>query len=483
VKRFVVLPHADFTLSWEAPEGFEVLDLARAFVERLQRPDTLEQEISQARASVDGARRLLALEVGKSLLSRAHGERTHLRAIAALLAGICAPGSGVMLRLDDLELEQGTTESSADAIHASQSALPFAPELEAAVAQVGAADTIRLWFERDQQLPALFAVHARLPETVAVELAGPFAWMHREALARHLPQVRFVDDASAARITGAPGFAGPGWRWGAADPHGWAGTVEVDLLAAPEVRPPEGLKVALVPFCGFGDEVVSVLGNRFGRSEVERGLARFAEAGVRVVGEWWVGAPGVGEAELDATAAALVSAPLASLVGVRPFHWTRGRKAPPFGALPVGLLPVAAERDLWRSHPFRAEGTLSAEALQRALESLPVRLLASGRELAPGRLAQACVAPIAPGGKGRVAVDPDCSLVQLPFTLDGKPSPTHYAVNLRNGVTMAVDPRLVPSVKALETPTPAAQALSALGGSREKVLSALLAKGVLAEVA
>jgi hypothetical protein len=58
-----------------------------------------------------------------------------------------------------------------------------------------------------------------------------------------------------------------------------------------------------------------------------------------------------------------------------------------------------------------------------------------------------------------------------------------YAVNLRNGVTLAVDPRLVPAVRSLESAVPASAALAALGGQRDKVLRALLAKGVLAEVA
>lgn len=485
MRWFVVPPHADFTVAWEAPAGFEVLDLARAFAERVASGEAIREELAAIGEATDpdACRRRVSLEVARALLSRPRSARTHLRALGAALSGLSRPGSGVRLRLDDLDLEHGSTERLGDALAVSRGPLPFALELEDGLAKLSGAEVVRLWLERDQQLPAALAIAARLLG-VSLELAGPFARTHREALRCAFPRACWVEEQVPCTQVGAPGSTAEPWGWERREPRGWAGTVSPVEVLFTDALAESGARVLIVPFCAWDDAVVAVDGTPVNRSALELAIRRLKRSGVKVAGEWWVGAPGIGSDRVARTLEALRSAPLDWLVGVRPFHWTRGRTGTRFGALEVQVDAAPADRDLWRSHPFRAPGTLSAEALATQLEALPLQLLAQGRALSPGRVAQASVSAPDPLTSGpRVRVDPDCALVSVAVALDGRPGPVTYAVNLRNGVTMAIDPRLVPAVRSLESPVPAAQALSALGAQREKVLRALLAKGVLAEVA
>lgn len=486
MKAFVVPPHADFTLCWEAPEGFEVLDLARAFAERVAGGAAIDQALSALGASggdPDTCRRRLTLEVARALLARPRDPGTHLRALGAAFAGLSSPDGGVRLRLDDLELAHGTTERLADAAAAARRPAPYDAELDRAASELAGAQRVRLWLERDQQLPAALALAARLGG-VALELDGPFAQTHRRVLQAAFPRAEWVEAPARCWLEGAPGLPAGRCAWERRHPEGWAGTVSPAALLDADALCASGARALIVPFCAWDDEVLGVDGTPVARSALERAREVLEDRGVKVAGEWWVGAPGVGPSRTERTGEALRADPFDGPVGVRPFHWTRGRSGTRFAGAEVRVEEAPPDRDLWRSHPFQASETLEGEALAQALEALPRALLAAGRALSPGRLAQACVAgPAAEPERGRVGIDPDCALVSVATALDGRPGPVTYAVNLRNGVTMAVDPRLVPAVRALEAPAPRAEALAPLGGQREKVLGALLAKGVLAEVA
>jgi hypothetical protein len=263
-----------------------------------------------------------------------------------------------------------------------------------------------------------------------------------------------------------------------------AGSDSPEAALDAEALAASGARALVLPFCAWDQAVLGVDGAEVPRASLEQALASLRRRGVRVAGEWWVGAPGLDADRHTRTLEALQDTPLDWLVGVRPFHWTRGRTGARFGEVTVEVGAAPADRDLWRSHPFAAPGTLTGAALAEALEKLPQALLAQGAALSPGRLAQASVTAPEPQPAGaQVRIDADCALVSLAAALDGRPGPVTYAVNLRNGVTLALDPRLAPSVRSLEVATPAALALAALGGQREKVLRTLLAKGVLAEVA
>jgi len=158
MKLVVVPPYQDPTLEWVEGPGERVLDVSRGFVRRLLSPVSLTQEAEKLAAETptpERLRALLQLRATALLLGTPGDAHRALRAAGAALAGVSGPPSPVRLRLDDLELAQGTTESSADVLHAVASGpAPYQPELDAAAEQMRAAGAARLVLVRDQQLPA-----------------------------------------------------------------------------------------------------------------------------------------------------------------------------------------------------------------------------------------------------------------------------------------------------------------------------------------
>jgi hypothetical protein len=212
-------------------------------------------------------------------------------------------------------------------------------------------------------------------------------------------------------------------------------------------------------------------------------LERLRRAGVRVVAEWWVGAPGVDASAHESTANELERAsPFDWLAGLRTFHWPRPRPSGRFGHVDAEV--SASEKDLARNPRFSAPGTLGAEQLPALTERL-ARGLMRRAPLSPGRVAQGyAAAPPTPPDKGdRVRRDPDCALVELPAALDGKPGPVWYAANLRTGTVLALDARLAPGLRALEGTATVAEALPKVPeAQRARVLQMLVDKGLLEEV-
>lgn len=266
---------------------------------------------------------------------------------------------------------------------------------------------------------------------------------------------------------------------------GWGGAVSSRELARPESLVATGCRVAVVGFCALGDEVLDAEGHLWPREEYVSAVERLRSAGVRVVAEWWVGAPGVAASELEGTAAHLERAsPFDWLAGLRTFHWPRLRPSGRFGHVDVQVGAAAPEKDLARNPPFSAPGTLAAAELPALTERL-ARGLMRRAPLSPGRVAQGyAVSPSRPPEKGnRVRRDPDCALVELPAALDGKPGPTWYAANLRTGTVLALDVRLVPGLRALEGTASVAEALPKVSeAQRARVLQMLVDKGLLEEV-
>src|SRR6266487_794052 len=114
VRLLVVPPRADPTLAIAAA-GWRVLDLERAYAERILQAGALAREAGAAAGTDRAARRLMLLLAAAELLD-APGPQTRLRAAGAAYAGACDPDSGLALRLDDLELTAGTTERLADVL-------------------------------------------------------------------------------------------------------------------------------------------------------------------------------------------------------------------------------------------------------------------------------------------------------------------------------------------------------------------------------
>jgi len=534
MKLLVLPPHRDVTLVPDVPEGWRCVDVARDFCARVLDGSTVEaaaDERERSPATAQAMRELLLLRAAQALSTReGSGPHTALRAQGAVLTAISGPPYGVHLRLDDVALEGGTTERSADVLRAMDQPLPYAEDLARAAVRLAEAERVRLWLDKDLQLPAAAWLARACPEQVPLELAGPFALQHREALARVavFQRATFID-APPLRWRLAPDLrsreperlvwipealllrfgAGDDGRDSAVPPQGvlgrcgaadvraftggsrWAGHVSLDSLLDSDALVDSGCEVAIVGFCAFQDGAwLDPQGARVPHAPLVHGVHRLRGAGVRVVAEWWVGAPGVDEAGLDATLAALDRASVFDHVsGVRPFHWPR---TPPEEDRPllwrdvrVGAPP--GELDLARSRPFESARTLPASSLPQVLTGLATRLLARA-PLSPGRVAAAClpdgVRPHDSGAGPRgIVLDADCALVQLPASLDGAPRPSWYAANLRTGGVLAMDARLAPKLAHLSRPVDAAVALSTVPeAQREKLVDTLVARSVLTRV-
>ncbi|AKQ65430.1 hypothetical protein A176_002342 [Myxococcus hansupus] len=410
----------------------------------------------------------------------------------------------------------------------------YLAELVQAAERFADAERVRLWIDRDLQLPAAAWLARACPRHVPLEVAGPFAWQYREVL-QHLsvfqraafvdaPPLRWqlagdVHGATRARLVWIP--ESQGLRFGEAqapasdaeaapvarhpalgtstpeavraftDEARWAGHVSLDSLLRPDALVESGCEVAIVGFCAFSEgDVVDPWGARIPRASLVQGARGFRAAGGRIVAEWWVGAPGIDAAALEATFNALDGEPLFDHVsGVRPFHWTR-MSLP--GGVPrlwqdvnVGAPPE--DRDLARSLPFEHAGSIPSSSVPQVLAGLASRLLARA-PLSPGRVAAACLpdatAPVSEdGGPRGIVLDADCALVQLPAGLDGAARASWYAANLRTGGVLAMDARLAPKLAGLTRPGEVAQVLGAVPeAQRGKLVETLVARSVLTKV-
>jgi hypothetical protein len=546
LKLLVLPPHRDVTLAPEAPEGWLVLDVARDFCRRVvsdaAMADAIEMRVT-APATPQSMRELLLLRAGQVLSGREDRQgHTRLRALGAVLTALSGPPSGVRLRLDDVELEEGTTERSADVLRTVGQPAPYAEDLARAAERFTQAERVRLWLERDQQLPAAAWLARACPPEVPLEVAGPFAVAHRKVLARMpmFQRAEFVEEAAPLRWRVAPltGELGPeSLVWipesldllvrtpvpppneadallfagapaeprdlgtlatkqvlGACTPEElkvftggapWGGHVLLASLLHAEALIESGCRVAVVGFCAVREGfVVDPNGTQLNVQGVARGARRLRDAGVRLVAEWWVGAPGVDEAVLEETLTALDAEPLFDHVaGARPFHR-------PFQRLSVEPQRPPPDRDLARSQPFEAPNTIPTSRLPEVLATLSTRLMQRAL-LNPGRVAAACLRgptalpPVREDASERASIrlDDDCALVQLPASLDGAPKPTWYAANLRTGTVLAMDARLAPKLAGLDHPVPAADALGAVPeAQRRKLVDTLVAKTVLTRV-
>jgi hypothetical protein len=503
MRVLLIPPHSDFTLAWPAPAGLRVMDVARAFIARELTPARLAEAAARVEARLSGAgaeaaRAYLLLRAAGSLLEAGGEPHRHLRACGAALAGLSAPPSPVRLRLDDLELARGTTESSAQSLEAAlQPGAPSAAVLEEAVEACAGAESVRLWLERDQQLPAVLWLAQALAGRPRLEVAGPFAWKHREVLAR-LPPLATAgfsppeEGAGLPEVVGAPGAPQPeALRWvreHARLPESggpWGGAVPLRALAEPGRLASSGCRLAVLAFCALGEQVVGADGTVMEAEAFAQALEALRREGVRRVGEWWIGAPGLGEQALEQTAQQLEQRPPFDwLAGVRAFHGFSERGSGPWGLVQVEVAAPPPERDLARSRPFSAPGTLGPQELPGRMEALAQRL-ARRAPLSPGRVAQACVAtpPVEPAPGERIRLDGDCAVVSSPVALDGKPGPAWYAVNLRTGLVLAVDARLAPSLAGLRAAALPGEVFSRVPEpQRGKLIRALVDKAVLREV-
>lgn len=481
-------PLGDVTLEAVAEPGWTVEDPQAAFVKRVTAPAFLRDHATALEDAggqpADGLPRALLARGAAELLEITSEAYPWLRACGAALTSVSGPPSPVRLRLDDLELACGTTERSADVLAAAEAPAAYEPELDAALARCDGADVVRLVLDRDQRLPAVLSLAARLASRTRLEVAGAFAHAHATALSRLEPlrTAVFVDALLRWRIRPPPGLASEpaAWTWcpdvgagpwslgGTAAP--WAGRVPLGWLA----RRPEALascRTTVVTFVTAGAEVVDAEGHAWPRGEILRGARLVRERGGTVVAEWLVGAPGTGRERLLESVSVLAGdSPFHRLAGFRRFTW------PVTGAVGwAGAGLRAAEvpegHDLARTRPFHAPGTLTGGALDDVIAELAARMPdARG----PGSCALAYTAdpPASFTGLPDLMLDPDCAVVRS--------DEGWRAVNLRTGTVVGLDERLARRLHGLRRPVRRAEALSAVpAAKRDTLVATLQRRGVL----
>lgn len=502
----VVAPHGDPTLSWEAPRGWTVCDLHRQAVAHRLRPDIAAGVADGLGRDAEGRSRALLLRAAAQVLARRGATHPHQRmwALGAVLE-VTTATAPVRLRLDDLELESGSTERCADVAKLDPQRMPWHHELCAAVPAVRAARRLRLWLDRDQQLPGVLTLLRAAAPHGQVELAGPFATTHRDALGRcdrlaGATVAAWPAEASLhAVVSGLPDLTAPHapppvstpvWRGSTATPpprgpRPWAGYVTCTEFTDPQHLLDTGCTTAVVAVCAADGQVLGADGATVERDIWLRSVDRLRAAGVRVVAEWWLGAPGVDETALGRTLDELIGGAVDWVAGLRRFVLTIGAPLDRWrerGVAPrtagTGFHAEGTAGDLARTVPFTAPRTLSDAKLAQAHEAL-AGSLRQRAELAPGRVAAAYLAgprPRPAAGR-RLRLDDDATVVA------GGHDERWYAVNLRTRAIVALDPRVGAALRDLHAPRAPGDLFASLPpGSQAKLARALTTRTILSEV-
>lgn len=458
----------DVTTEVVAPPGIEVLDLNARMAARLADPVRLRAHAGRLPAS-----EALFAEAAANRLERG-GIAGRLRAVG--IAYRLADDPAVRLTLDDLELTNGTTQSSRDVLDAAAACRLFDPELDAAER---AAESRRAWIlvDADQALPAAVALVHRLgPDRSA--LCGEFVAAHAEAL-RHVPELAGVElrpwsPNRVVRPFAPAGSAAPRAAaqervvWvtggGASRPTGpWAGWLDaVQAAALPRdvLDRCRGLTVTVTRFAS-PMSATGMDGTQADLRPVLDGLPSSAPVSFELV----VGAPGMDESVIDQSAEALTGGGH-RLAGLRPYRMERGSAWAGEARRPC----PDPSYDLARWTRFEAPRTLTPTRV-RTLITAWLDRLAPQTDLHPGRLA-ACtlMRPTVDVPQADPRWDDSAEIVTGPDSA--------HLVNLRWGRAFRLHPRLVPVVRRLAACEPGA--LDALSGeSRARLVKHLQQAGAV----
>ncbi|MFD7660146.1 hypothetical protein ACFV4N_39725 [Actinosynnema sp. NPDC059797] len=457
----VVLPHADPTLSIEAP-GRRAVALHRQAVDRLTGGEARAALLGLLREhdGPDAVGRIALARATDEVLSGtpAATDRWIAQNVVLTLAGAAASWQ-VRLRLDDLDLVTGSTESSADVLAAARAAGPFEPELAAAAAHVTDPDAV-VHLGHDQQLPALVRLGLLTGAPLAVD--GAFAERHWPVVADLLPP------GSSLVPTGAVEYvAGTRTTWQRrVDGVTWAGPVSGPELSGSPTRTPPGCAVGVVAVAlADRDRVLLADGTALSPDAFRSAVAALHAGGARVVVEFWLGAPGVTEEQLIGTATWLAGQDLPwRIAGARPFHLPSTTRNPPtrWAGADVAVPPTAPGLDLARSAPV--VGVPPEHVLGAVTDALSAR----GR-LFPARLAGAYLAP-ADEPPAQPCLSRGVRVVAV--------ETGHLVVDLLRLRTFAIDSRIGARLAPLAPGVPIAEVLPSTG-VRDRVVAVLSSAGVL----
>ncbi|MEV1178897.1 hypothetical protein, partial [Nonomuraea sp. NPDC049784] len=181
----IVPPLTDFTTEVVPPAGAKVLDLNERIVERLADPSRLKA----AAERLDGGPLAALLDrAAAAVLERKAFDDAHLRAVGTALRLAADPA--VRLSIDDLELAEGSTQSSRDVLGAAGRCELFGPEVELAMA-AARGRRAHVVVDDGRQLPAAFALVGALGAG-QVTLCGRLAAEYGAAL-RRVPELAGVE--------------------------------------------------------------------------------------------------------------------------------------------------------------------------------------------------------------------------------------------------------------------------------------------------
>ncbi|PPK67098.1 hypothetical protein V5P93_003437 [Actinokineospora auranticolor] len=409
MRLVVVPPLIDPTITPVVADDDRLVDLNELFLRRVLAPealDALARRVPEADA--------VFVRAAAAVLDRAgRPDEATLRALGLVLRVVSRTDPALRLAGDDVELVEGSTESSAHVVAAAARTRLF--DQETAVA-AGLDGPVHLVVETDQQLPAAVAVVAVVGASNVV-LCGRFARAHRAALGRvaALAGVRFADWS-------------PRWRLGAAwspEPVRWARHADevvpgdrwagwltpADLGAVPGAAWSDCVGLTVAATRCDGDLLVGADGTA--------AAAPFPAPAVELL----VGVPGIGVDEVTATAARLADE--GRLAGIGPFRLPAGAPSHRLGH------PVEIDRSPAHDLPrwTHVVGGPAGDGIDLAalVERFGARV-----PLYPGRFGACCL---------RAGTRPpwEPAAVVVDSTL----------VNLRTGRAFGLHPRLAPLVRRL----------------------------------
>jgi hypothetical protein len=448
--------------------GERLLDLNRRFAVRAADPAVLRAtsaalDTAGNPGGSDAANCLLASAAVDTFAEPA-GPATRLRALGAAIQAVSALDAGVSAAIDDIELRDGSTQSSADALLAAGRCTLFDPELSL----VPATGEVHVVLDSDQQLPATLRLFARLssdpgrPEGT-LSLGGRFVAAHQKALSR-LPALSGVrlETRSRDRLIDpawSPGQQdGLGWRGPADEPPAadrWAGWLEAATFAemtAPELERCAGLVVSIRGSADPG-------GPEAATRAALRALTRRIPVAVEIV----AGAPGG-----DTTEEAWWARPGSPVrvAGFRPYR-----------------SPLAAGATVPPGHDLARWAAPAAAATMTEVAGLITRY-APRHDLFPGRVAGALFA-----AEHRARIwgehywDPAVRLVRTEHAAPDNGGPGDFLVSMRSGTLTRVRPALAALLTRIRLGGPSAErAIGTLpAASRERLLASLVAAGAVGQ--